>query len=152
MYGGTLVLVTDGVGLDAFAADAALLLSAPTAAAFNLTECNAFEISQYAGHPLGNTALRVMPRTGPPKVVGASQPGKGKGGKNLSFVVWPVASPGDIDAAALAAPPPPPAFDAAFEGGNIDLAESRWTAANTISYQGSSKCGPASTQCSPYTN
>ena len=159
VYGGTLVLVTDGAGLDAFAADAAALLSAPTAAALNLTECTAFEISQYAGHALGNTALRVMPRTGPPKFVGTSQPGGGEGGgKNLSFAVWPVAAPGDADAAALAAPPSPPppppqpVFDAAFEGGNIDLAESRWTAANTISYQGARKCGPASTRCSPYTN
>jgi len=43
-------------------------------------------------------------------------------------------------------------FDASFEGGNLDFNASRWTGPNEISYLGARKCGPASTQCSPYTN
>lgn len=152
-YNDTLVLVTDGVGLDAFAADAAGLTS-PSAAGLIFSPCTAFDIGQYAGqleplpspceacrdspacflppghfplllalpsvarasqahawhqldrghvplarprlrraaagHTLGTTALRVMPRTGPPRFVGVSQQGAG-GKKNLSFAVWPIA-------------------------------------------------------------
>jgi hypothetical protein len=53
---------------------------------------------------------------------------------------------------ALATSPPLSTFNASFEGGNIDFNVTKWVGENIIQYKGARKCGPASTECSPYTN
>ena len=87
-----LVLATDGHGMAAFVADAAMLRAASDASELVFVPATPeYDILQYAGLPLNyfNAAMRVMPRDGAPRHLIVDWVRDGGPSRNMTFAVLP---------------------------------------------------------------
>lgn len=91
-----LVLGTDGHGMAAFVADAALLSTAANATELVFTPATPdYNILNYANLPSNyyNAAMKVMPRYGTPRHVFVDWKRDGGGNQNMTFAVLPFLAP-----------------------------------------------------------